>query len=122
MKNAFVADLLSEQTVTTFFLVHEKEIHNTPEGRAYLRLEVGDRSGTIEARMWEQFEATAKDVGRDDFVKVQARVEVYRNKPQLALLQLRVARPEEIELADYLPHTKADVDKMWTELRGYADS
>jgi 3'-5' exoribonuclease len=122
MKTSFVSELLSEQNVTSFFLVHEKELRNTREGRAYLRLELGDRSGTIEARMWEQFEAAAKDIQRDDFVKVQARVEVYRNKPQLALQQMRLAKPEEIDLADYLPHTTADVEKMFAELRAYADS
>jgi 3'-5' exoribonuclease len=122
MKTSFVTDFLSEQTITSFFLVHEKEVRSTREGRTYLRLELGDRSGTIEARMWEQFEIAAKDVHRDDFVKVQARVEVYRNKPQLALVQLRLARPEEIDLADYLPHTPADVEKMWVELLGYAES
>src|SRR5437868_1741238 len=122
MKTAYVTDLVSEQTITSFFLVHEKELRNTREGRAYLRLELGDRSGTIEARMWDQFEIIAKDINRDDFVKVQARVEVYKNRPQLSLVQLRLARPEEIELADYLPHTTADVEKMFAELRAYAES
>jgi len=122
MKTSYVTDLLTEQNITSFFLVHEKELRNTREGRAYLRLELGDRSGTIEARMWDQFEAAAKDIERDDFVKVQARVEVYRNRPQLALIQLRLAKPEEIDLADYLPHTTADVEKMFAELRGYAES
>ncbi len=122
MKTSYVTDLLTEQNITSFFLVHEKELRNTREGRAYLRLELGDRSGTIEARMWDQFEAAAKDIQRDDFVKVQARVEVYRNRPQLALIQLRLAKPEEIDLADYLPHTTADVEKMFVELRGYAES
>src|ERR1700747_2613249 len=122
MKTAYVTDLLSEQTITSFFLVHEKELRNTREGRAYLRLELGDRSGTIEARMWDQFENAVKDIQRDDFVKVQARVELYRNRPQLAVLQLRLARPEEIDLADYLPHTTADVEKMFVELRSYAQS
>ncbi|HEY2461490.1 MAG TPA: OB-fold nucleic acid binding domain-containing protein [Candidatus Acidoferrum sp.] len=121
-KTPFVSDLLSEQSITTFFLVVEKEVRNTREGRAYLRLELGDRSGTIEARMWEQFETIAKDVNRDDFVKVQGRVEIYRNKPQLALQQLRVAKPDEIDLADYLPHTKADVEQMYAQLLAYADS
>jgi 3'-5' exoribonuclease len=122
MKTAFVTDLLSEQTITSFFLVHEKELRNTREGRAYLRLELGDRSGTIEARMWDQFENVARDINRDDFVKVQARVELYRNRPQLAVQQVRLAKPEEIDLADYLPHTTADVEKMFAELRGYAES
>jgi 3'-5' exoribonuclease len=122
MKTAFVSDLGSEQSITTFFLVHEKEIRNTREGKPYLRLELGDRSGTIEARMWDQFEIAARDVNRDDFVKVQARVEIYRNKPQLSLQQLRLAKPEEVELADFLPHTAADVEKLYAQLLEFAAS
>src|SRR5262249_40049923 len=82
----------------------------------------GDRSGTIEARMWDLFEAAAKDVSRDDFVKVQARVEVYRDRPQLSILQLRLAKPEEIDLADFLPHTKEDINKLLAQLLEYAGS
>jgi 3'-5' exoribonuclease len=122
MKTPFVTDLGTEQNITTFFLVHEKEIRNTREGKAYLRLELGDRSGTIEARMWDQFDAAVKDINRDDFVKVQARVEIYRNKPQLSLQNLRLAKPEEIDLADFLPQTKADVGKLYAELLEYAGS
>jgi 3'-5' exoribonuclease len=122
MKTPFVTDLGSEQNITTFFLVHEKEIRNTREGKAYLRLELGDRSGTIEARMWDQFDAVVKDINRDDFVKVQARVEIYRNKPQLSLQNLRLAKPEEIDLADFLPHTKEDVGKLYAQLLEYAGS
>jgi len=122
MKTPFVTDLNSEQSITTFFLVREKEIRNTREGKPYLRLELGDRSGTIEARMWERFDVAVKDIGRDDFVKVSARVEIYRNKPQLALQQLRLAKPEEVDLADFLPHTKEDVGKLYAQLLEYAGS
>jgi 3'-5' exoribonuclease len=122
MKTPFVTDLGTEQNITTFFLVHEKEIRNTREGKAYLRLELGDRSGTIEARMWDQFDAAVKDINRDDFVKVQARVEIYRNRPQLSLQNLRLAKPEEIDLADFLAHTKEDVGKMYAQLLEYAGS
>ena len=121
MKSPLVSDLTSEQAITTFFLVHEKEIRNTREGKPYLRLELGDRSGTIEARMWDQFDA-AKDISRDDFVKVDGRVEIYRNKPQISLRQLRLAKPDEIDLADFLPHTKEDVGKLYSQLQGYAAS
>jgi len=122
MKTPFVTDLNSEQSITTFFLVREKEIRNTREGKPYLRLELGDRSGTIEARMWDQFDVAVRDIGRDDFVKVSARVEIYRNKPQLALQQLRLAKPEEVDLADFLPHTKEDVAKLYAQLLEYAGS
>jgi len=122
MKTSFVTDLGTEQNITSFFLVHEKEIRNTREGKSYLRLELGDRSGTIEARMWDQFDAAVKDINRDDFVKVQARVEIYRNRPQLSLQQLRLAKPEEIDLADFLLHTKEDVGKLYAQLLEYANS
>jgi len=56
-------------------------------------MELGDRTGTVEARMWDQFDALAREVSRDDFIKVQGRVELYRNKPQLTLQQFRVAKP-----------------------------
>jgi 3'-5' exoribonuclease len=120
MKTLFVSDLTGELSITSFFLVHAKELRNTKEGKAYLRLELGDRSGTIEARMWTKFEPLAHDIARDDFVKVEGRVELYRDRPQLSILQLRRARPEEIELADFLPHTKEDVEKMYADLLDYA--
>jgi 3'-5' exoribonuclease len=122
MKTSFITDLNSEQNITSFFLVCEKEIRNTREGKAYLRLELGDRSGTIEARMWDQFESAVKEINRDDFVKVQARVEIYRNRPQLSVQQVRLAKPEEVDLADFLPATKADVAKLYAQLLEFAAS
>jgi 3'-5' exoribonuclease len=121
MKSPFVKDLTADQAITGFFLVHEKEIRNTNSGKPYLRMELGDRSGTIEARMWDQFELLAKDVNRDDFVKVHARVEIYRNKPQLSLQQFRRAKPEEIDLADFLPHTPFNVDDLYKQLLVYSE-
>ena len=122
MKKTFVSELTSEQTITSFFLVSAKELRNTREGKPYLRLELCDRSGTVEARMWTKFEIVAQEVAREDIVKVEARVELYRDRAQLALIQLRKARPDEIELADYLPHTKEDVEKMWAELLVHGQS
>ena len=122
MKSAYVSGLSADQIVTSYFLVQAKEVRSTREGKPYLRLELGDRTGAIEARMWDRFEEAAGEISRDDIVKVQARVEVYRNKPQLALDKLRLAKPEEVDLADFLPCTTADVEKMYEELRQYAGS
>jgi len=122
MKTPLVSDISTEQNITTFFLVCEKEIRNTREGKPYLRLELGDRSGTIEARMWDQFETAAQGINRDDFVKVQARVEIYKNRPQLSVMHVRLAKPEEIDLADFLPQTKADVAKLYAQLLAFAAS
>ena len=122
MKNKFVSDLNSEQTLTSIFVVIAKEVRNTREGRPYLRMELGDRTGTIEARMWDRFEPGASQIAREDFIQVKARVEIYKNKPQLSLESFRRANPEEVDLADYLPHTTADVEKLFAELQRTAES
>ena len=121
MKKLFVKDLEPDPSITSFFLVHEKEVRSTANGKAYLRMELGDRTGTVEARMWDQFELLAKDVNRDDFVKVQARVELYRNRPQLTLQQFRVAKPDEIDLGDFLPRTPYDIEELYKQALGFIE-
>ncbi len=116
MKSAYVADLEADQTVTSFFLVCEKEVRATREGKPYLRLELGDRTGTLEARMWENFVEPAATFQRDDFVKVQARVESYRGKNQLAVDRLRKAELSEVDPADFFPHTAADIEQLYAQL------
>ncbi|HLW98385.1 MAG TPA: HD domain-containing protein [Candidatus Acidoferrales bacterium] len=120
MKPAYVADLVPDQTITSFFLVVEKEIRSTREGKSYLRLELGDRTGTVESRMWDRFEESTAGIVRDDFVKVQARVETYRNKLQLMLDRVRKAESAEVDLEDFYSHTEANVDELWGRLREHA--
>ena len=116
MKTVFVQDLQPDQNITSFFLVCEKEIRATREGKAYLRLELGDRTGTVEARMWDGFERDAAGFERDDYVKVQARVESYRNRLQLVAERIRRAEENEVEPADFFAHTKEDVEQLYAKL------
>lgn len=120
MKPAYVGDLVADQSITSFFLVVEKEIRATREGKPYLRLELGDRTGTVEARMWNHFEESAETIARDDFVKVQARVELYRNHKQLALDRLRKAEADEVDASDFYAQTGANVEELWARLREIA--
>jgi 3'-5' exoribonuclease len=122
MKPAYVADLTADQTVTTFFLVTEKEVRSTQSGKSYLRLELGDRTGTVEARMWDHFEDSAATISRDDFVKIQGRVEIYRGKKQVMLDRLRKAEATEVDSEDFYACTAEDVDQLWARLRELAES
>jgi 3'-5' exoribonuclease len=122
MKQSFVSALLADQTITSYFLVCEKEIRATREGKSYLRLELGDRTGTIEARMWDGFERDAASFQRDDFVKVQARVESYRNKLQVAIDKIRRAEEHEVDVADFFAHTPEDVGELYAKLLAFVAS
>ncbi len=117
MKSVYVSALIPEQTITSIFLVRSKEIRQTQAGKPYLRLELGDRTGTVDATMWDGFEQPAGTFERDDFVKVQARVELYRGKNQLKLMQIRRAQADEADPADYVPKTAHDVEKLYAALQ-----
>jgi len=117
MKTAYVSDLTPDTTITSFFLVCEKELRSTRDGKAFLRLELGDRSGAIEARLWDNAEALAALFDRDDVVKIQARVETYKNRVQLAVERIRRAEPAEVDWSDYFPHTIEDIEQLYARLR-----
>ena len=72
--------------------------------------------------MWDQIDAISKEVDREDIVKVQGRVEIYRGKPQLSVQQMRKAKPDEVDLANFLPSTKEDVEKLFKQLLAEAAS
>ncbi len=116
MKPVFVADLQPDQPVSSFFLVSAKEVLQTRDGKPYLRLELSDRTGTIETRMWSGFEPIAGSIDRDDIVKVQGRGELYRNHLQLKLERLRKAEPSEVDLRDFFPHTAEGIETLYRQI------
>jgi 3'-5' exoribonuclease len=88
----------------------------------YMALTLGDRTGQIESRMWENFADAAAGFEQGDVVKVRAEVSRYNGRLQLNLEKLRVAAADEVELADYVPHTQKDVEELWSTLVRTVDS
>lgn len=118
MKNLFVRDLQPNETITTHFLVQSKEVRMKKSGEPYLSLTLSDKTGQLDAKMWDGIEEIVDTFDRDDFLKVKGLVQVYRNKPQMTIHKLRRADEREIELGDFLPHTAKDIDEMFATLRG----
>ena len=119
MKSQFIADLADGQAVSSLFLVREKEIRTSARtGKSWLELSLADRSGTIPAKMWDNFEAIAKTFESDDVVRIRGRVKLYNNQKELTLDQIIPAAEREYDLADFLPHTKHDVEKLYAALSG----
>jgi 3'-5' exoribonuclease len=76
----------------------------------------------MEARMWEEFASAMATCGEGCFVKVQGQLAKYQGRFQITLLKMRLAADSEVDVADFVPATKYDVNEMWSELRGYVDS
>ena len=118
MKSFYVSSLQDGQAVTSLFLVREKEIRTSPRtGSSWLQLELSDRTGTISAKMWENFTAIVSTFDRDDVVQVRGRVKLYNGQKELALEALIPSAERDYELADFRPHTKYDVEELYAKLR-----
>lgn len=116
-KGPFVVDLAAETSVTSSFLVLRKDVRQKQNGEAYLSLTLGDRTGQIEAAMWDHVAEIQSGFERDDFIKVRGYVGVYRDKLQLKIDKLRRLDESAVELADYLPCSRANLDELWSGLQ-----
>src|ERR1700685_1164573 len=118
MKSVLVADLIDGQAVASFFLVREKEIRKSARtGSSWLQLELGDRTGNISAKMWDNFSALAAVFERDDVIQIRGRVKLYNGQKELTIEQIIPAADREYDIGDFLAHTKHDVDKLYADLR-----
>ena len=94
MKSPFVRELKPNEIATAVFLVHSKEIRQKRTGEPYLSLMLADRSGEIDAKMWDNVAEVMDTFDRDDFVKVKGLLQLYNNRPQFTIHKLRpVAGP-----------------------------
>jgi 3'-5' exoribonuclease len=118
MKSPYVNELEPNKLITTSFLVHSKEIRQKKTGELYLSLLLADRTGELDAKMWDNVAEVIDDFERDDFVKVKGLVQIYHNRPQMTLHKVRRMDDSEIDFSDYFPSSKRDPAEMWAELRG----
>jgi 3'-5' exoribonuclease len=117
MKSPVVADLKDGQSVEGIFLVCEKEMRTSARGNAsWLQLELGDRTGSISAKMWENFEPLLETFESGDVVRVRGRVKLYNARLEVSLEQIIPVPENAYDLSDFLPHTKYDVEALYAGL------
>jgi 3'-5' exoribonuclease len=117
MKSPKVGELVPNEIVTAHFLVTTKEIRQKKMGDPYLSLHLADKTGEIEAKMWDNVTEVMDTFDRDDFVKVKGIAQVYQNRSQFTIHKLRRMQDEEVELADFFPCSARDPEEMFQELR-----
>ena len=118
MKSPYVKELEPNQVITTSFLVHSKEIRQKKTGELYLSLLLGDRTGELDAKMWDNVAEVLDAFDRDDFVKVKGLIQIFHNRPQLTIHKVRRLADNEIDFGDFFPSSARDAEEMWRELEG----
>jgi 3'-5' exoribonuclease len=118
MKSPCVSDLKPNQVVTTTLLVHIKDVRQKKSGEPYLSLLLGDRTGQLDAKMWDNVADVIDTFERDDFVKVKGLLQVFQNRRQLTIHKLARVLDTDMDFADYFPASQRDPAEMLAELRG----
>jgi 3'-5' exoribonuclease len=121
MKEFFVVDAakFDEAAVTTFLAVSSMSVREKKTGSGqYLALTLSDKTGSIEARMWDDIASAVATCEVGSYVKVQGQVSKYQGKWQMTLTKMRLAAESEVDAADFVPTTQFDIGEMWAELRG----
>ncbi|PYS20250.1 MAG: phosphohydrolase, partial [Acidobacteria bacterium] len=124
MKQFFIKDAASfeNQVITSSFLVSSKQIKPKKSGDIYLSLTLCDRTGQIDAKMWDNVADAVDIFEQDDFLKVRGLINKYSNRFQLTIHKVRCMEEAEIDYSDYLPKTNKDVDELWRTVAGYVAS
>jgi len=118
MKSPYVSDLKPNQVITTTLLVHLKDVRQKKSGEPYLSLLLGDRTGEVDAKMWDNVADVIDTFDRDDFVKVKGLLQVFQNRPQLTIHKMVRVVDADVDFADYFPASTRDPAEMFAELRG----
>jgi len=117
-----VADLASRenQPVAGYFAAMAKQARSTKNGAPYIALTLSDKTGQIEARIWDDVEVQPFDSG--EVVAVRGQVCRFNEKLQIKVEKIRRADERDVgrySPADFVPQTERNVDAMWQELEGW---
>ena len=118
----FIKDLTEGERVNEVYLCRKKQTALTKAGKPYESLALQDKTGTLDAKIWEPGSMGIDDYDELDYVFVTGEITSFQGALQLNIKRLRVASEGEYIAADYLPCSERDVDEMYQELMALVQS
>jgi 3'-5' exoribonuclease len=106
------ADLESGDRIIACYSVSNAAAARTKHDKPYLRLQLSDLHGTIEARVWDDAERLTPVAQPGVYVGVRGRVEVFQGQRQVVVEQLERVQVEPDDLGFFLPRCPRDPDEM----------
>lgn len=122
MKMRYIETVHEGNHISDIYLCKTKQIQLTKTGKEYGNLILQDKTGTIEAKIWDLSSPGVGEFDAMDYVHIEADVTLFQNANQLNVRRIRTAREGEYVEADYLPVSKKEIGKMYEELLGFVRS
>ncbi len=108
------------ESVELFLLIKQSTTGVTTKGSPFMTLILQDKSGDLEAKLWDTTEAHVNMYGASTIVKVGGEVHEYRGKNQLRIKSIRPAKEGEgVTIADLVPSSAKSKEVLHEELMAY---
>jgi len=117
MSRRYIADFKEGELIDETFLVRSKELRDTRSGAQFIKAELADRTGSIQANMWDATEQMFESFQSNDFVKVRGRVEVYQGRQQLRIDAIRYLDESAVDFSEFVRSTSEDPEELLERLR-----
>jgi 3'-5' exoribonuclease len=117
----YIEGIREKDKVEDTFLVTKKESGMSKSGKAYLNLKLRDRTGEIDARVWDNADVLSERFGKSDFVRIKGFAVSYQSNIQINVLDIERIPETDINLTDFLPTSERDPDGMLKELDAIVD-
>ncbi|MCU0226702.1 MAG: HD domain-containing protein [Bryobacterales bacterium] len=114
----FVRDLEPNQLCRSTFLVNAKEVRQKKTGEPFLSLTLGDKTGDIDAKMWDNVSDVLESFGPGDFIKVKGVMSLYNSRPQFTIHTLDRLEDFEVDMSDFFATSARKPEEMFEELQG----
>lgn len=101
VRKVYVRDLRDKQPVHTVFKVTRKARTTARSGKVFLVVGLGDRTGEVDARVFDKVDAIEPTFQTGDLVLLRGHVTQFQGKPQILIEQLDRLDPEPIDPAEF---------------------
>src|SRR5258708_2128508 len=117
-----IKDIADRTKVKGTYLVWRKQAATDKNGKSYINMVLGDRTGQIDARVFENAEQLAVLFEEQDHVRISGTAKLFQGRLQLHVNKVERAPREEIVAADFMPVSGRDPAAMWQEFLAAIDT
>src|SRR3970282_2586613 len=119
MKEQFVEDIgdvREGEWIEDSFLIRGIQLSVRKDGKPYLMLKVGDKTGVIDCKIWDQIDEFTDRFSVDDFVKIKGVITSYQGIKEINIKQLEKLEDNVVNIRDFVAISRHDTDAMDREL------
>ncbi|MDD3278986.1 MAG: HD domain-containing protein [Lachnospiraceae bacterium] len=118
----YINEIREGNRMNGVYLCKHRQSAVTKNGKSYENVILQDKTGTMDAKIWEPNSVGIEDFDTLDYVDIVGDVTSFAGSLQVSIKRARKVKEGEYNPADYLPASKFDIEEMYAELMQYAAS